>query len=99
NVYGSLEGEVRFVQTHVISPEGRKNEPEIITGRDALILFKPSIKNSSSILMKIYSEDGLTSKVVMKSPSMLPKTDQPIDIDENNKVVSYSNSYWSAEIP
>lgn len=44
NVYGSLEGEVRFVQTHVISPEGRKNEPEIITGRDALILFKPSIK-------------------------------------------------------
>lgn len=32
--------------------------------------------------MKIYSEDGLTSKVVMKSPSMLPKTDQPIDIDE-----------------
>ncbi len=35
----------------------------------------------------------------MKSPSMLPKTDQPIDIDENNKVVSYSNSYWSAEIP
>lgn len=60
---------------YVIFFEGRKNEFEIIIGRDVLILFKLLIKNLSLILMKIYLEDGFISKVVMKLLFMLLKID------------------------
>ncbi|WP_157378453.1 M66 family metalloprotease [Burkholderia ubonensis] len=98
---GTLQGEVKFAQTHTIDPAGNraKEMPALITERDALLMFIPTDKNAERKSLKVTATlDGKElGTLEMVPPADFPKSDQ--NNFSSGYQVEYSQHAWSVNLP
>ena len=101
---GSLQGMVKFAQTHTIDPVGNFEQemPRLISNRRTLIMFMPSEeqKNISSVLLIARNSNGeILGKLNLSEPKLLPKADKAAKPTAELPDVTYSKNAWSASMP
>ena len=102
---GSLEGSVKFAQTHTIFPTGNdeKELPHLVSNRNALFLFTPIAEHigvNLPYVITVLKEDGtILGRQALRMPKGLPRNDNPNLATAEKPDVIYSDKTWSASIP
>ncbi|MBS9779838.1 MAG: ricin-type beta-trefoil lectin domain protein [Moraxellaceae bacterium] len=101
---GDLAGEVQFVQSHSVAPNGnyQKNSadetksrymPNVVAQRDALLLFIPKNDSPMEVKVDVFVNNMLVKTLKLDPPSNLPAPDVSAD------TLSYSTKAWSVKLP
>ncbi|MGF1910458.1 M66 family metalloprotease [Vibrio kasasachensis] len=101
---GSLQGMVKFAQTHTIDPVGNAEQemPRLVSNRRTLVMFMPSDEQNtiSSISLIARDANGTTlGELKLAEPELLPKADKLAQPTAELPDVTYSKNAWSVSIP
>ncbi len=97
---GDLTGRVQFGQTHTVEPKGNAELflPDIISEREALLIFMPTDDIASSIndiSVEIILDGTVKTTLQLSSPIDIPKSDNFVKTDHE---IVYSTKAWTTEI-
>lgn len=103
NITGAFQGEVAFMQTHLVFPSATERQhadqferPKLIANRDALLLFTPIDHHHATQYIAQVADRGFP----LDPPEQLPRSDQPLyGVYGNKPRVLYSTKSWSALVP
>jgi hypothetical protein len=96
---GPLDGTIEFGQTHIMAVDDERIGPDLVAGRESLLLFTPIKPFSAEVDVRVaaFSDGKLLGVLRMQSPEFLPSslesslTDTPLE--------PYSKAAWSASLP
>ncbi|WP_080417220.1 M66 family metalloprotease, partial [Burkholderia ubonensis] len=97
---GSLQGQVKFAQTHTIDPAGNseKELPSLIAERQALLMFIPHDNTQrTSVKVAVTVNGQELGTLEMRSPLEFPASDQSGLVAGYR--VEYSQRAWSVALP
>ncbi len=104
DLQGDLAGEVQFVQSHSVAPNGnyQKNSadetksrymPNVVAQRDALLLFIPKDGKPTDVRVDVFVNNMLVDTLKLDAPENLPAPDISADS------LTYSTKAWSVKLP
>ncbi|GLK90497.1 hypothetical protein GCM10017655_35610 [Pseudomonas turukhanskensis] len=103
DLIGSLQGTVKFAQTHTIDAAGNAaNElPTLVAERDALVMLIPQMPIAEAEMGQVKVTARLGGSVVgerlLAPPRLLPRSDRTAH--DSRPDVEYSLGAWSAQLP
>ena len=97
---GNLTGRVQFGQTHTVEPKGNAELylPDVISERDALLIFMPTddiAQSINSISVEIILDGTVKTTLELATPRNIPKSDSLIGTEHE---IVYSTKAWTGEI-
>lgn len=96
---GTLKGMVQFAQSHVVDPSGNaaKNMPDVVSQRQAVVLFTPTEDVSDPVQLEVSVDGQLKARIDMAPPAQIDKSDFVDSFGRPS--VLYTKRAWTARLP
>lgn len=103
DLQGSLQGMVKFAQSHTIDPKGNDaaEQPMLVTERETLLMFVPATTiaqaNWAKLRVEVLHGGKVSGQLVLAPPQVFPLSDRPAR--DHRPDVLYSTKAFTARIP